>query len=171
MWRLSQSLYHSFLRRHKAVHTEEKTYKCEEYGRWFSFSSALRWHRTIHCEAVPASVGNVADPFLHCLLLQNTSLFILSKNQKKQKRKHGNVMDVKEPSPLTVTSYSSSYWRETPQMWRVAKCFTLEFKFQNIHTGQKPYKYEECLLASLYPCVPSNYFEMLTIYYPQAQML
>ena len=93
------------------------------------------------------------------------------KEKKKQKRKHGNVMDVEEPSPLTVTSYSSSYWRVTPQMWRVAKCFTLELKFQNIHTGQKPYKYEECLLASLYPCVPSNYFEMLTIYYPQAQML
>ena len=63
MRRLSQSLYHSFLRRHKAVHTEEKTSKCEEYGRWFSFSSALRQHQTIHCEGSPCKCGECHRAF------------------------------------------------------------------------------------------------------------
>jgi hypothetical protein len=52
------------------------------------------------------------QPGLHREILSRKT----KKKKKKQKRKHGNVMDVEEPSPLTVTSYSSSYWRVTPQM-------------------------------------------------------
>lgn len=43
----------------------------------FRFLQPLDNIKQFIVKAVPASVGNVAEPFLHCLLLQNTSLFIL----------------------------------------------------------------------------------------------
>lgn len=43
----------------------------------FRFLQPLDDIKQFIVKAVPTSVGNVAEPFLHCLLLQNTSLFIL----------------------------------------------------------------------------------------------